>query len=143
MKYAHTERIYKVGYYIGLFGTALILLWLGIFKFTNIEATSIKPLISHHFLLSWLYSIASEQMVSNLIGCIEISIALAFIIGVRFATVRKIAFIGNSITFCLTLSFIFTTPNMWRSIEGIPVTDFFILKDVALLGVGFMSLRKP
>ena len=132
MKYAHTERIYKVGYYIGLFGTALILLWLGIFKFTNVEATSIKPLISHHFLLSWLYSIASEQMVSNLIGCIEISIALAFIIGVRFATVRKIAFIGNSITFCLTLSFIFTTPNMWRSIEGIPVTDFFILKDVAL-----------
>lgn len=138
-----TEYFYKIGYYIGIYGTALILLWLGIFKFTNIEAAAIKPLISHHLLLSWLYNIASEQTVSNLIGCIEISIALAFIIGVHFAIVRKIAFIGNSITFCLTLSFIFTTPNMWRNIEGIPTTDFFILKDIALLGIGFMSLRKP
>lgn len=138
-----TEYFYKIGYYIGIYGTALILLWLGIFKFTNIEAAAIKPLISHHLLLSWLYNIASEQTVSNLIGCIEISIALAFIIGVHFAIVRKIAFVGNSITFCLTLSFIFTTPNMWRNIEGIPTTDFFILKDIALLGIGFMSLRKP
>lgn len=138
-----TEYFYKIGYYIGIYGTALILLWLGIFKFTNIEAAAIKPLISHHLLLSWLYNIASKQTVSNLIGCIEISIALAFIIEVHFAIVRKIAFIGNSITFCLTLSFIFTTPNMWRNIEGIPTTDFFILKDIALLGIGFMSLRKP
>jgi uncharacterized membrane protein YkgB len=40
----------QTGYYISLFGAALILLWIGIFKFTPTEAAAIKPLVENHFL---------------------------------------------------------------------------------------------
>ncbi len=37
------QSTYTLGYYISLFGAALILLWIGVFKFTPTEA-SIKNL---------------------------------------------------------------------------------------------------
>ena len=43
-------------------------------------------------------------------------------------------------TFIMTLSFLITTPGIWRIVDGIPVTDFFILKDLPLLGFGIMLL---
>jgi hypothetical protein len=119
------------------------LLWIGVFKFTQAEANAIKPLLTHHFLFSWLYHLFSVQGVSNLIGIVEIIVGFSFILGTRFVCFRKIAFIGSTIIFCVTLSFLFTTPGKWRIIEGVPITDFFILKDIALLATGFISLRKP
>ena len=83
------------------------------------------------------------MVISNLIGIVEIIVGFSFILGIRFVCFRKIAFIGSTIIFCVTLSFLFTTPGKWRIIEGVPITDFFILKDIALLATGFISLRKP
>jgi uncharacterized membrane protein YkgB len=51
---------YKIGYYISLFGASLILLWIGIFKFTPTEAAAIKPLVENHFLTSVVYDVMSE-----------------------------------------------------------------------------------
>ncbi len=42
------EGIFQTGYYITLLGTAAILLWIGIFKFTPTEAAAIKTLVAHH-----------------------------------------------------------------------------------------------
>lgn len=139
----NTLVLYRIGYYTILYGTALILFWIGVFKFTQAEANAIKPLLTHHFLFSWLYHLFSVQGVSNLIGIVEIIVGFSFILGTRFVCFRKIAFIGSTIIFCVTLSFLFTTPGKWRIIEGVPITDFFILKDIALLATGFISLRKP
>jgi len=131
---------YQAGYYISLFGASLILLWIGIFKFTPTEAAAIKPLVENHFLTFFVYDIMSVQAVSNTIGIIEIIIALLLIFSVKFALLRKYAGIGMTVTFLITLSYLFTTPGVWKTVDGIPVTDFFILKDLVLLGFGLMII---
>lgn len=132
---------YRLGYYISLFGAALILLWIGIFKFAPTEASAIKPLIENHFLTFFVYNFVSVQAVSNAIGVIEIIIALLLLFSVKFASLRKYAGIGMIFTFLITLSYLFTTPNIWKVVDGIPVTDFFIVKDVLFLGFGLMILN--
>ncbi|MDN3694123.1 DUF417 family protein [Chryseobacterium tructae] len=136
------QLTYHLGYYISLFGAALILLWIGIFKFTPTEAASIKPLVENHFLTFFVYKIMSVQMVSNLIGAIEIIIALLLIFSAKFAVLKKYAGIGMIVTFLVTLSYLFTTPGMWKIVDGVPVTDFFIVKDLMLLGFGLMITQK-
>ena len=131
----------RIGYYISLFGAALILLWIGIFKFTPTEAAAIKPLVENHFLTFFVYKIISVQAVSNLIGMIEIIIALLLIFSAKFAVLKKYAGIGMIVTFLVTLSYLFTTPGIWKIVDGVPVTDFFILKDLMLLGFGFMIVK--
>jgi len=131
----------RTGYYISLFGAALILLWIGIFKFTPTEAASIKPLVENHFLTFFVYKIMSVQAVSNLIGVIEIIIALLLIFSAKFAVLKKYAGIGMIVTFLVTLSYLFTTPGMWKMVDGVPVTDFFIVKDLMLLGFGLMLVQ--
>lgn len=130
-----------IGYYISLFGTALILIWIGIFKFTPTEAAGIKNLVENHFLTFYVYDIMSVQAVSNAIGAIEIIIALLLIFSVKFAFLRKYAAIGMIVTFLTTLSYLFTTPGIWKVVDGIPVTDFFILKDLMFLGFALMILQ--
>jgi uncharacterized membrane protein YkgB len=135
------NQLYPIGYYISLFGAALILLWIGIFKFTPTEASAIKPLVENHFLTFFVYKIISVQAVSNLIGVIEIIIALLLIFSAKFAVLKKYAGIGMIATFLVTLSYLFTTPGIWKVVDGVPITDFFILKDLMLLGFGLMIVQ--
>ena len=131
----------RIGYYISLFGAALILLWIGIFKFTPTEAAAIKPLVENHFFTFFIYKMMSVQAVSNLIGVIEIIIALLLIFSAKFALLKKYAGIGMIVIFLVTLSYLFTTPGMWKIVDGVPVTDFFIVKDLMLLGFGLMIVQ--
>ncbi|WP_343687258.1 DUF417 family protein [Chryseobacterium gleum] len=135
------NQLARIGYYISLFGAALILLWIGIFKFTPTEAAAIKPLVENHFLTFFVYKIMSVQAVSNLIGAIEIIIALLLIFSAKFAVLKKYAGMGMIVIFLTTLSYLFTTPGMWKIVDGLPVTDFFIIKDLMLLGFGFMIVQ--
>lgn len=132
----------KIGYYLSLFGAALIFIWIGVFKFTPTEASAIKPLVENHFTTFFVYKMTSEQTVSNIIGLIEIIIGALLVLSVKFAFLKKYAAIGMIVTFLTTLSYLFTTPGMWRMVDGVPVTDFFILKDVMLLGFGLKLLNK-
>jgi uncharacterized membrane protein YkgB len=117
------------------------LLWIGVFKFTPTEASAIKPLLENHFLTFFVYKVMSIQAVSNLIGAIEIIIAVLLVFSAKFAVLRRYAGIGMTITFMVTLSYLFTTPGIWKVVDGIPVTDFFILKDLMFLGFGLMILQ--
>ncbi|MEY8759415.1 DUF417 family protein [Chryseobacterium tongliaoense] len=126
----------RPGYYLSLFGAALILLWIGIFKFTPTEANAIKPLVENHFLTFFAYDFMSVRAVSNTIGVIEIIIALLLVFSVKFAFLKRYAGIAMTVTFLVTLSYLFTTPGIWKTVDGVPVTDFFILKDVMFLGFG-------
>ena len=130
-----------IGYYISLFGAALILLWIGVFKFTPTEAAAIKPLVENHFLTFFVYKMVGVQAVSNLIGVIEIIIALLLIFSAKFAVLKKYAGIGMIVIFLTTLSYLFTTPGIWKIVDGIPVTDFFIVKDLMFLGFGLMIIQ--
>lgn len=138
----HQTKAYQSGYYISLFGAAIILLWIGIFKFTPTEANAIKPLIENHFLTFFVYNFTSVQAVSNAIGVIEIIIALLLMFSVKFASLKRLAGFGMMTTFLITISYLFTTPGVWKVVDGVPVTDFFILKDLMLLGFGLMILNE-
>jgi len=60
-------RIAAAGQGILRYGLAAILLYLGAFKFTDVEAEAIRPLIANSPLTAWLYGVASVQSVSALL----------------------------------------------------------------------------
>lgn len=121
------------------YGLVAILFYVGAFKFTQVEAEAIQPLISNSPFLAWLYDVLSVQNVSNLIGIVEI-IAGA-LIAVRPFQARASA-IGSLIAvgvFLTTLSFLVTTPGSWTNAPGFALSvptemGWFLLKDVFLLG---------
>lgn len=132
----------KLGYQISVFGVAIVLLWIGVFKFTPTEAKAIEPLVSNSFLTSWLYRILSVQGVSNLIGAIEIITAICLLLHFVWKKVGVLGGILSTMTFLTTLSFLFTTPNVFNTVDGVPITEFFILKDIMALGISIMVLGK-
>ncbi|AOV96565.1 hypothetical protein A9798_06110 [Edwardsiella hoshinae] len=130
------------GELIGLLTTALILIWLGVFKFTPTEAAAIKPLVEHHFLMAWLYATFSIQTVSNLIGLAEIVIGVALLIGLKQARIGLYAGLAACVIFAVTLSFMFTTPDVFKVVDGIPITEFFLFKDLAFFGISLSSVER-
>lgn len=130
----------KTGYALGVMATIIVLLWIGILKFTPSEAMAIKGYVSNSFLMSWLYSVTSLQGVSNIIGIYEIITAILLI--ASFWN-KKMGLIGgylSAIIFLTTLSFLITTPGIWKVSEGVVVTDFFVLKDIAFLAVSLQII---
>nr|WP_279007651.1 DUF417 family protein [Aeromonas jandaei] len=126
---------YDKGFLFALGGVVLTLLWIGVFKFTPTEAAAIHPLVASHPLMNWLYSLLSEQGVSNLIGLVEIVIATGLVVGLWQPRIGYWSGWGAVVTFVATLSFLLTVPGVWKLVDGVPVTEFFILKDLVLLGV--------
>ena len=130
----------KTGYTLGVMATIIVLLWIGILKFTPSEAMAIKGYVSNSFLMSWLYSVTSVQGVSNIIGIFEIATAILLI--ASFWN-KKLGLIGGYLTaiiFLTTLSFLLTTPGIWKVSEGVVVTDFFVLKDLAFLAISLQII---
>ncbi|MGR5367688.1 DUF417 family protein [Photobacterium damselae] len=132
----------SIGYYIGLFGIVLVLLWIGIYKFTPTEAKLIEPLVKNHFLMGWLYQVFSIQTVSNLVGSAEIIVSVGLIYGIKNAKVGFIFGIAASLIFVVTLSFLLTTPNTWKVSDSILVTNFFLVKDVVFLAIAVMVVER-
>ncbi len=67
----------RVGTTAGRWGIVMLLLWIGTFKFSAVEAAAIRPLVENSPFMGWLYAVLSEQAVSNLSGSTEIVVALA------------------------------------------------------------------
>lgn len=133
----------SAGLLIMILATIIILLWLGAAKFADFEALGIKSLIENHPLMSWTYNIWSYRTVSAMIGVIEIATGIFLIVGLFKHNLLKWAGLLMVLTFLFTLSFLFTTPGIWKYKEGFPVTDFFILKDLVFLGLGVMLFQMP
>ena len=129
----------KTGYALGVAGTSLVLLWIGILKFTPSEAMGIKPYVEHS-LISWLYAIGSVRQVSGFIGIFEIVTSGLLIASFWSKKAGLIAGYLAAIIFLTTLSFLLTTPGIWKTMDGVPVTDFFVLKDLGFLAVAFQVI---
>ena len=130
-------KLEAFGIWLSRYGLMLTLLWIGFLKFTPAEATAIQPLVEHSPLVSWMYGILSVQGVSNLIGAIEI--ALAVLLSLRRVSSRAslVGSVGSILTFVLTTSFLFSTPGAVQLSRGLPIlggTGQFLIKDVVLLG---------
>jgi len=127
----------QVGLRVARWGLILCLLFIGLAKFTPEEAQGIQPLVAHSPLMAWMYSVWSLQGVSNVIGIIELVLALLLVLGIWSARASLLAGVGCAITFVLTVSFIFSTPGALVFTHGFPVlgaTGQFLIKDVVLLG---------
>jgi len=125
------------------YGLVIVLGWIGAMKFTAYEATGIQPLITSSPLMSWLNSVLSVQGVSNLIGVIELAIAL--MIALRPVSPR-ISAVGSALAipvFLTTLTFLFSLPGWEPTLGGFPAlsgSGGFLLKDVVLLGASVHTL---
>lgn len=141
-----STHISSIGEKAPLYSVALVLLWIGAMKFTAYEAGAIEGLVASSPLTSWLYSVFSLQGASNLIGTIEIAIALALVAGQFNRTLAIIAASGAIVTFTVTSSFLFSAPGWEASLGGFPalsvVPGQFLLKDLVLLAVSVSLLGK-
>jgi reactive chlorine resistance protein C len=135
------SRVQLSGELILRYGLVIVMGWIGAMKFTAYEAAGIQPLVESSPLMSWLYRFLSLQATSNLIGTVEIFAAI--LIALRPVS-AKLTVLGSTLavlTFCATLSFLFTLPGWESSLGGFPaLSGGFLLKDVVLLGASLWSL---
>ena len=132
----------QFAYTLGVLGTVIILIWVGLFKFTAVEAGAIKGLVENHFAMSWMYKVMSVQQVSNFIGVFEVLTGIGLFISLFFKRIGLYAGFASAIIFVTTLSFLITTPGVFKSVEGFLVADFFILKDIPYLAISLMVCVK-
>jgi reactive chlorine resistance protein C len=127
----------RLGIHVSRYGSVLTLLLIGALKFTTGEAQGIQPLVANSPLMFWMYRIFSLQGVSNLIGVIEIVVALLIALRPLSAKLSFVGSVGAVITFVLTVSFLLSTPGAFRLSHGLPLlgdAGQFLIKDLVLLG---------
>src|SRR5215475_719446 len=101
-----------LGKQIARYSVVLFFLGFGLVKFTAGEATAIHPLLVHSPFLFWLPRLADQQLSSDIIGVVEI--ALALMMAARFFAPRisAIGSFGIAGSLVITLSFLVTTPGL-------------------------------
>jgi reactive chlorine resistance protein C len=127
------------------YGLAGVIGWIGLMKFTPVEAEAIRPLAVHSPLMARAATALGVRAFSNLVGVAEVTIAV--LIALRPVAARASA-LGSALAvgmFATTLSFLLTTPGVWEaSLGGFPAISVlpgqFLLKDVVLLGAALWSL---
>ena len=132
----------KLGTQVSRYGLVITLLSIGVLKFTAGEAQGIQPLVANSPLMFWLYRIFSLQGVSNLIGVIEIVVALLICLRPLSAKLSFIGSMGAIITFVLTVSFLLSTPGAFQFSHGFPLlgdAGQFLIKDLVLLGASIWT----
>jgi reactive chlorine resistance protein C len=132
----------NVGIHVSRYGLVATLLLIGVLKFTTGEAQGIQPLVASSPLMFWLYKVFSLQAVSNLIGVIEIAVAMLIALRPFSARLSFVGSIGAIITFVLTVSFLFSTPGAFQFSHGVPLlgdAGQFLIKDVVLLGASIST----
>lgn len=131
-------RLESIGAGIIRYGLAIVLLWVGMLKFTAYEAEGIKPLVENSPFLSWIYSVTSVQGLSMSLGVIEIVLAILIASRPISPKASAIGSVGAMIMFLITLTFIFSTPGIWQPGYGFPflspMPGQFIAKDLLLFG---------
>ena len=132
----------SAGAVVSRYGLVVILLLIGILKFTPAEADGIQPLVAHSPFMSWMYLVVSKQGVSNFIGVVELLIALLLALRPISPRASFIGSLGAITTFLLTTSFLFSTPGAIQLGQGVEIlggTGQFLIKDLGLLGASFWT----
>ncbi|WP_376704246.1 DUF417 family protein [Mesorhizobium sp. ISC25] len=121
------------GQVVARYSVVLFFVLFGVAKFTAAEATAIHPLLVHSPFLFWLPGLLNQQLSSDLIGVVEIALALMMASRPFTPWVSAIGSYGIAASLVVTLSFLVTTPQLD------PALGAFIVKDLTLLGVALWS----
>ena len=138
-------NVQAIGGAVIRYGLVGIIGWIGLMKFTRVEAEAIWPFVQNSPLMSWASTALGVRLFSNVVGVVEVTIAV--LIALRPIAARASA-LGSALAvgmFATTLSFLLTTPGVWEaSLGGFPAISVlpgqFLLKDVVLLGAALWSL---
>ena len=136
------SKMEAAGISVSRYGLVLVLLLIGVLKFTPEEAAGIQPLVAHSPLMSWMYVLLGVQGVSNGIGIIEVVIAALIALRPLSPRASFVGSLGAVITFLLTVSFLFSTPGAVQFKYGFPVLGSagqFLIKDLVLLGASLWT----
>jgi uncharacterized membrane protein YkgB len=136
-------KLQRLGTLVLRYGLVLVLLWVGMLKFTAYESEGVHGLASNSPLLSWLSGTMSVRGFSAVLGSIEI------ILGILIATrpfapkLSAIGSMGSIIMFFITLTFLLSTPGVWQPGYGFPFLSpnpgQFLAKDILLLGAAIYT----
>ncbi len=118
---------------VARYSVVLFFLVFGAAKFTPGEAAAIHPLLVHSPVLFWLPAMFDPQESSDVIGVVEIALALMMASGAFAPRVSAVGSFGIAASLVVTLSFLVTTPQLD------PALSSFIVKDLTLLGVALWS----
>jgi uncharacterized membrane protein YkgB len=121
------------GQAVARYSVVLFFLLFGLAKFTAPEAAAIHPLLIHSPFLSWLPGLFDQQLASDVIGVVEIGLALMMASRPFAPRISAIGSYGVAASLVVTLSFLVTTPHLD------PALSAFIVKDLTLLGVALWS----
>ena len=142
-----SSTIRTVGVHLMRYGLVLVwlLAWIGAMKFTAYEANGIQPRVGAYSpFMGWVYHVLSIQAFSNVLGVVELAIALTIALRPLSAAVAAVGSGAAVVMFLTTLSFLVSTPGWEPSLGGFPglsvVPGQFLLKDVVLLGAALWSL---
>lgn len=125
----------------------VIFVWFGCMKFTSYEAHGIEGLISHSPIIGWLNVSLGVQGSSDVIGVLELTTAIALILGAFFAFFSALGATMSCATYLITLSFMFSTPGVTAApLGGFPWLSGdigqFLIKDLVLLAASVCLLLK-
>ncbi len=136
-------KLERLGTGVLRYGLVIVLVWVGLLKFTAYEAEGVKGLASNSPLLSWAYNIMSVQSFSIVLGVIEITLAILIAVRPFAPKVSAIGSIGAIIMFLITLTFLLSTPGVWQPGYGFPSLSpnpgQFLAKDILLLGAAIYT----
>jgi len=110
------------------YGLVVFLVLFGLAKFTVAEAQTIQPWVANSPFLGWLYAVSSLQAASIVIGVIELAVGALLAVRPWWPRASVVGSLGAIVAFLITLSFLFTTPNLSPEWQG------FLMKDLILLG---------
>ena len=122
----------------------IVFLWFGAMKFTAYEAMGIAPFIGNSPIMSWLGMLGTQGQ-SYFVGAIELSTALALILGAFGPICSALGALMSAGTYLITLTFLFTTPGVAEpTAGGFPAISAmpgqFLLKDAVLLAASLVLL---
>lgn len=125
-------RLSSAGAFVLRYSLVFFLFFFGALKWTPAEARGIEGMVSHSPVLFWLYALFGVQGGSEVIGIIELAIGILIVARRWSPRASAVGSLGAVGMFVITLSFLFTTPNIG---EGAP----FLLKDLSLLGAALWT----
>ena len=110
----------------------------------GLRGHGIQPLVANSPFMGWVYHVLSTQAFSNVLGVVELAIALTIALRPLSAAVAAVGSGAAVVMFLTTLSFLVSTPGWEPSLGGFPGLSVapgqFLLKDVVLLGAALWSL---
>jgi uncharacterized membrane protein YkgB len=142
-KTAATTVLLNSGSVLIRYGLVVILIWIGILKFTQYEADGIRPLAEHSPFFSWAFAFLSTREFSNILGVTEITTGILIALRPLSPKLSAIGSVAAILTFLTTLSFIVSTPGVMQ--DGMPFPFLsaspgqFLIKDLVLLGAALWT----